>query len=336
MLKKSVFFLLIVLYIFLPHYLYSGDSLFYKELNLIGGYSEEDEWIGKGQTLKNSLGFEYFKKFSNEGGDFLTADIQLRIAYDANEKFSNAWAIELHNAWLEYKLGLGKKIRAGHFTPAFGLETSVDTHGTLFQTLAGTNIGFKKDWGIEYRGIVKSFDYEIAITTGSGMGIERKDGSYLLSARIGKSQIDEFQYGLSMLYGEVLTSDKMKTFPKPNYLNETVLKKRLGVDVQYDFASFEFKSELAFGENDNNGILGLLLESNYIIPQIQQLKFTLQGQIWDNDLDESNTSDITLGVGASYQLNDDITLRIAYFHDIEAYSKEEDRAVLMQFYYFAL
>ena len=57
----------------------------YKELNIIGGYSDVNKWTGKSNTLKNSLGFEYFNKFSNDYGDFLTADLQVRFAYDSLE-----------------------------------------------------------------------------------------------------------------------------------------------------------------------------------------------------------------------------------------------------------
>ena len=54
---------------------------FYKETVIIGGYSDRDQWLGKkGKSLKNSIGFEYYKKFSNEYGDFLTLDLQMRMA----------------------------------------------------------------------------------------------------------------------------------------------------------------------------------------------------------------------------------------------------------------
>ena len=121
------------------------------EVNLMGGYSDQESWIGKkGMSLKNSIGFEYFRIFSNDYGDFLTADLQVRLSYDSIESSDDAWAIEIHNAWLDYKLSLGKIFRVGHFDPAFGLEPLMDTHGTLMQSLAVKNIGFKKDWGVGY------------------------------------------------------------------------------------------------------------------------------------------------------------------------------------------
>jgi len=108
-----------------------------------------------------------------------------------------------------------ESIRAGHFDPAFGLEPVTDTHGTLLQTLAPKNIGFKKDWGIGYRGLLGKFDYQLAVQLGSGMGIRRKDGSYLLTGRISTPQTRDTQIGLSFLYGRTLVSGQSWTIPAP-------------------------------------------------------------------------------------------------------------------------
>ncbi|MGB8226915.1 MAG: hypothetical protein WCE45_08670 [Sedimentisphaerales bacterium] len=56
------------------------EGAFYKELNLIGGYSDNKGLVGKdNHMLKNSVGFEYFRKFSNKYGDYLTLDLQMRL-----------------------------------------------------------------------------------------------------------------------------------------------------------------------------------------------------------------------------------------------------------------
>ncbi|MFA6610313.1 MAG: hypothetical protein WCT15_05660, partial [Candidatus Omnitrophota bacterium] len=40
----------------------ASDFLFYKELNLIGGYSRKSGWTGKTEALSNSIGFEHYGK----------------------------------------------------------------------------------------------------------------------------------------------------------------------------------------------------------------------------------------------------------------------------------
>jgi hypothetical protein len=145
--------------VFFPQPADASEGILYREANLIGGYSDRDGWVGKREgALKNSLGFEYYKKFANDYGDFLTADLQMRLTYDSILDGEEAWGIDIHNAWLEYQLGLGKKLVLGHFDIPFGLEPLLDTHGTLFQTLAMKNLGAKNDWGLGYKGILGAFD----------------------------------------------------------------------------------------------------------------------------------------------------------------------------------
>lgn len=313
------------------------QSFFYKELNLICGYSDVEEWIGESQSLKNSVGFEYYKRFSSEYGDYLTTDLQVRLAYDSSESRNDAWAVEIHNAWLEYKLGYGYNLKIGHFAPAFGLEPILDTHGTLLQTIAMKNIGFKKDWGIAMKGSQPKFDYKVAAQVGSGMGIRREDGSFLLSSRIGTPTDRDLQYGLSLLYGEVLESRGMNTFPRADLIyDNALLKKRIGLDGQYLFGPYLFKGEIAYGEDEKRDVLGLWLETDYTMPGRQNCQLEAQLQSWINDLDKSDTDDTTMTLGLSYKLNSNLTLRANFIHDFNLMSGKEDNKFLFQFYYYGL
>jgi len=314
----------------------SGDSLFlYSELNGIVGYCDDIGWIGeKGKALKNSVGFEFFQKYSGEFGDFLTANLQARISYDTSHGSNEDWALEIHNAWVEYKLGLGKDLRAGHFSPAFGLEPSMDTHGTLFQTLAGTDIGYKKDWGIGYRGAAGIFDYEVAGQLGTGMGIERRDNSYLASGRIGPPPGGDVQYGVSLLYGEVLPGDDFRIIPRPRASGEMVQKQRIGADARWLLGPFLFMWEGSFGKNDSDDVLGTLIEADYTVPAVQSLTLKGQGRYWSDDPGNPDRVSLSVGLGLSYRANDAVTLRSAVFHDVEKSADGEDTRIFIQFYYF--
>ena len=315
----------------------AADALFYKELNLIGGYSDQEDWIGKSSSLSNSLGFEHFKKFSNEYGDYMTTDLQVRLAYDSIEDTHDAWAYEIHNAWLQYKLGYGLKLKIGHFDPAFGLEPIIDTHGMILQTLAPRSIGFKKDWGVGLSGILGEFDYETALQIGSGMSVRRKDGSFLVTARIGSPTSKDLQYGLSILYGEVSKSSGMETIPANDLLlSDAITKKRIGVDCQHNWRSFLFKGEAAYGADDNEEVAGGLLEADYTLPTNQSWSAKLQLQSWDHDIGKADDDDTTVSTSISYKLNQKITLRAAFLHDLNMKDGNEDDTVLVQFYYYGL
>lgn len=307
---------------------------FYGEALLIGGYSDRDQWVGKKGGLKNSVGFEYYKKFSDEYGDFLTLDLQVRAAYDSAEDSQDAFGVEIHNAWLEYKLGLGKSIRLGHFDPAFGLEPVLDTHGTLLGTLAPKNIGFKKDWGVGYKGLLGDYDYQIAAGLGSGMGIQRKDGSFLLTGRISTPQTRDTQIGLSFLYGQTLESSQSWTIPAPDLLrNNSIRKKRIGVDFQCPLGLFDFKAEAAAGDNDGKTVAGGMVEFGYLVPEHQNLKLKMQTLYWSNDWKKKDSQDLTLSPVVEYKISSTTTVRLGYFHDLYS-GRDEDKMVALQIYYF--
>lgn len=315
---------------------FADQSLFYKEFNLIGGYSRQDKWIGKSDTKKNSLGFEDYRKFSTDYGDFLTTDFQLRVAYDSSQSLGDAWAVEIHNAWAEFKLGSSNKFRFGHFDPSFGLEPLVDTHGTILQTLAKEDIGFIKDWGVSLRGVAPSFDYEVSLQIGSGMSIYRQDGSYLATARVGSPSSSNFQYGISFLIGDVLETMGMQTIPRNQLVsNDAISKKRIGGDIQYLYGSYLLKAECAYGTNEDKDVLGYLFELDYTIPDIQNWELELQYKSWINDLSERNSDDSTLSIGTSCKLNQELTFRAVYLHNFNHIGGKEDDKVLLQLYYYA-
>jgi len=313
----------------------ASDSLYYKEINIIGGYSDRDRWVGKSGELVSSAGFEDYRKFSNDYGDYLTTDLQLRIGYDSLKNSEDAWGMQIHNAWLLYKLDYDKKLRLGHFDPAFGLEPQVDTHGTLLETLAMKDIGFKKDWGIGMEGSLQNFDYKTALQLGSGMSIYRKDESFLFTSRIGSPETQNFQYGASFLYGNVLDYAGMWTWPRDKLKsNKAVLKKRIGLDSQYLFGPYLFKGEVAFGADDHNDVLGYLGEIDYTLPKYQNLELELQFQSWINDIGNSSSDDSTLTLGVSCRLDQNTTLRTAFSHDLNMTGKKEDDMIIVQFYFF--
>jgi hypothetical protein len=308
--RLLIIFLLVVLY----YPAMAGQGFFYKEINLIGGSTDQN----------SSVGFEYYKIISNEYGDYLTTDLQLRLVYDSSEQSADVWNIEIHNAWGEYKLGKGYKLRFGHFDPAFGLEPILDTHGTLLQTMAMKNIGFKKDWGIALKSYLFNYDYEIAVQMGSGMSIRTQDGNYLLSGRIGTSQDTLFQYGISFFCGELFQTEGAGT----------ITKRRIGMDSQYSFGNFLFKGEMAYGENSGQHVLGYWLEMDSTLPSHQNWQFGVQLQSWINDLTMSNSDDSALILGVSHKISSKLTLSMDYSYDIHLMNAREDNKLRLQLYYY--
>jgi hypothetical protein len=322
------------------------NGTLYGEINLLAGHSDQNQWIGEGPGgLKNSMGFEYFGKASNDYGDYLTWDLQARLAYHTRLPSDDRWGLEIHNAWLEYKPGLGRNFRAGHFAPAFGLEPNVDTHGTLFQTLAMQDIGYKKDWGIGYRGAVSALDYSVALQLGSGMTIDRKDGSFLATARIGIPPGHDLEWGISLLAGNVLESMLMRTLPRPEVSDRATARRRAGVDARYRRGSFLFlgeatvgtdespEPEVAAGSGEKTNVAGVLLRTDYTVASLQSMVVRFQGRFWTDDTGSSESKVVTLGLGSSYALMPAWKATLAVFHDLAGPGDMEDTRVYVQVYY---
>ena len=333
--EKQYIFVFLVIAIGFSQVAVLADGLYGEAIGVVG-YSDNGQWIGKsGHSLKNALGFEYFQNFSNDYGNFLTADLQARVSYDSSEDSRDAWVVEVHNAWLERPLGLGKFIRVGHFDPAFGLEPVLDTHGTLLQTLASKNIGFKKDWGVGYRGLLGDYDFEIASQLGSGMGIKRTDGSFLLSSRISTPDRAGTQYGVSFLYGKTLESMQARTIPAPRLVTDRAIqKRRIGFDMQRPVGPFGFKGEIAAGDDDGTMVAGALVQFDYTVPEAQSLVMKLQGIYWSNDWDKKDARDLTVAPVLEYKATSSLTARLGYFHDFKSSRGDEDRMVVLELYYF--
>jgi hypothetical protein len=335
----SVFFLFLILFCIISSTpAAASDFLFYKEVNAIGGYSNKEEWIGKTDELSNTVGFEHYGKFSSAHGDFLTTDLQVRFAYDSSENSTNAWSVEIHNAWIEYRASPEVKIKGGHFEPAFGLETVIDAHSTILQTLAMDDIGFTRDWGAEIRGSMPAYDYAAAFQIGSGMSIRREDSSFLVTARVGTPQSEDLRFGVSGLIGNIIESYGMSTFPKNHLLSkDTVFKERIGFDMQYNFwNSFLFKGEAAYGINDKKNVLGYMTEVDYTAPRSQNWSVETQFKSWFNDMKMPQKDDTTFSLCLSYKLSQTVTLRAAVIHDLNMYSSSNgrDTRALLQFYYY--
>jgi len=311
-----------------------GTSLTSFEINLVAAHAEQEGWSGEvPHSQRNSVGFEHFARLAGPHGDFLTLNVQARISYDTSVDADDALALELHNAFGELRLGLGKRVRVGHFAPEFGLEPSLDTHATLLQTLAIRDIGFKKDWGIGYRVALDAVDVGVAAQLGAGMGIQRRDGSYLVSARLSTPERGNPVLGLSALLGEVLTGTRPSLYPTPDYGGHATSKRRLGADASYVWRRFSFAAELSSGKNDGAEILGGALLVEYTPGWNDRL--AIRGNLfgWMGDPDDGDALWSEVALVGSYRVTSRWTLRLLGARELASGTGSEQTRLAVQAYY---
>ncbi|MBB1273078.1 hypothetical protein [Psychromonas sp. SR45-3] len=196
------------------------------------------------------LGIDIHKVFSSDTGDIGTLILQpyvVKLNNVNNPPFifddGNATKLTWRIANFNYTaLNQGKfNIRLGHFEVPFGLEYQIDTNGTLRQ-LTAIERGIKADWGVSINGIMPRFEYEVALTQGSGAEINNNDDSHLFSGRIGTLSTKNIVTGLSWLSGDILAA------------NGVIEQKKVALDLSYYYYQWRFMAESSVGKKAGNNV----------------------------------------------------------------------------------
>jgi hypothetical protein len=205
----------------------------------------------------NVVGIDIHKVFSSDTTDIGTLTLQPYLVklnnvknppfiFDDGDDTKLTWRITNFNFTA---LNQGKfNIRLGHFEVPFGLEYQIDTNGTLRQ-LTSAQRGIKTDWGFSINGILPQFEYEVALTRGSGIEFTRKDDPHLFSGRIGSLSNKNTVVGLSWLTGDVLGP------------NGTIEQKHMGLDASYYYYQWQFMAESSLGKVDENNAVNGFVEA---------------------------------------------------------------------------
>lgn len=241
-------------------------------------------------AFMHTVGLDIYKVFSNSRSDVGTLILQPYIVklnnmsnppfiFDDGNDTQLTWRISNFNYTA---LSQGKfNIKAGHFEIPFGLEYQIDTNGTL-RELTSNDRGIKSDWGISINGIMPSFEYEVALTRGTGQDITSSENPYIFSGRLGTSSNKNFVSGLSWFTGDVLGKQGLTK------------RQKLGVDVSYYYYQWEFIAESSIGETAENDTLSAFIEALWKTPREEFWAYMQLGyQRTEMDSAVSNKADST-------------------------------------------
>ena len=151
-------------------------------------------------------------------------------------------------------------LRVGHFEIPFGLEYPISTNGTLRDYLSGRNLGLKADWGASINGVVSDWNYEFALTRGSGNEYSSRGDPYTAGGRVGWSGM-RADAGVSGYYAELRS---------PAGTSE---RWRAALDGQLYEGAFGLLAEVGYGETDDRGVSNNLVELNWVNPDETWLLF---------------------------------------------------------------
>ncbi len=286
----------------------------------------------------NALGLDFHTVVSGAEGDIGTLVLQPYVVRRDNiyERYvpvngNDSFALELHDFYFNLtRWGRGRtNIKVGHFDVPFGLEPRTDTHFTLYQLIPLHDVGFKKDWGIALNGSPPSFDYEVSLTTGTGMdltGLSRNP--YLIAGRIGTPSEKNFVLGLSAFYGEVIDEHGTHRVDEGDPLGEVreadgfVRRLRVGVDFSQIMGQFELKGEFSGGRDFEQDIFNTILETDWTSSD-GKLQVYLQGIYLGQDGHLGWDADVQTRLGVVWKIDEKWSLSAQWTHEFYDYVEEE-------------
>jgi hypothetical protein len=305
----------------------SSQLLFFEAQGVAGYSSARDEAIFYSMTpreimQKPTVGFDYLGRLSGDGGDWLAAALQVRLAYnEAPEEDDPRLELQIYNAYLKYKGGWGD-LWVGHNRPALGLGAYFDSHGLLLRTLAMQGYGFDRDWGAGAYRETEWGDLAGSLTTGTGAPV-RFNGNRLAAGRVGYGVVnrDNYTIGLSAAAGETL-----ETMGNAVLESEPADLRLVALDAALLRDNFEHRVEVETGRLWGEDAFAVLYRVGVLFDGEGRWKLEVQPQYLKAGGEKGFQGDVCLSVLATA----DLTLRLLY-----SYNETEDdhRAVLQVYYY---
>jgi hypothetical protein len=134
-----------------------------------------------------------------------------------------------------------------------------------------------------------------------------------------------------------LNSRESWTIPKPElFSDQSISKTRVGVDVQIPFREYRLIGEAAVGQNEGKIAGGGMAQIEYIVPELTAITVKMQGRYWTDQSLLNESRQLVLTPAVEYIINSRSTVRLAYSHEFSALHGNEDRAFVLQFYYYGL
>ncbi len=208
----------------------------------------------------NFVGLDLSKDFGNATGDTGELLMQVYVASASNLQRVPGFfdspddtPIQFRNFYFKYK-GINRgqtQVKVGHFELPFGLEFRNDTNATLLQYGNQFDPGIKVDWGVSVQGNISNYVYEVALTRGSGNEWKDSGSPYLISGRVGSSEMENIEYGFSWLTGRV-----------SNPAGAVSNRDRIGIDISWFYRNFSLLGQYYVGKNDEITVERALIEAN--------------------------------------------------------------------------
>lgn len=311
----------------------------------------------------NYIGVDYVKTFASSSIinkvlpgwlPLKTMDLHPRLVYDRIQRADGLEPVEFapQDFWLRFNPGEIDRLilRVGQFVIPYGVNPILAPRQRFMLPLEATDLGLKWDWGLDLKGPVGEYDWEIALTIGSGealhsprlfRGSER--ASYLLTGRIGSPTYWDFQHGLSFLYGD------LPVIMGPTVISYVAISRwRIGYDAFYKYGTYLMAgAQLTYGQDGfagdakyvmvTNGktaeVLGSRAWLDWVIPWFQDVRLAFQAESVIRDVSTWWAYDTAVIFQIDYSLTTTISAMVDYREGLNPMGRENDALYFTLIFY---
>jgi hypothetical protein len=305
---------------------------------------------GKKNFSQQFLGIDLHKVLVGPDGDWGTFMFQGYLTRINNQERHPA-AFESDNDWemvyriwnLNYTaLADGKmNFKLGRFFIPYGLEHDIDSAGQLLDYMSRRNLGPKIDWGATINGVLPHYQYEIALSRGTGIEYTQRNDPYIVSGRISTPPEDTLVMGLSGFHGRVANAGAVANvragLADPADLGAVgsiVRRTRFGVDVAwYSASQFAFLGEASVGRDYWQDVVNGLAEVNWN-SQDETVLLYLQARFFNQRFAPGWDDAFATRLGVRYKPDNHWDFSAQYIQNISAFrAAPHDAAVAFQIRY---
>ena len=288
--------------------------------------SKTDQWLDQ-----YVVGLDLHKVFSTSRGDIGTLILQPYVVWLPGDR-PRPYFFEGNEAALTWRIAnfnlavlpRGRlNVRFGHFEFPFGLEHEINTNGTLRQYGNGANLGGKADWGTGVNGQFSNWQYEVAVTRGTGQEYHSSGDPYAFSARVGTPFDRSVSVGVASFRGRI---------EGPTGLVE---RERIGVDARWARGPVGLMAEASTGKDFDDDVRSWLAEFNWtsgtesLLTYLQLRRHEVARAV------DGRSADI-VGFGVRWLLSNQITLAAQLNHEIRRFDPGLDANELRLHFRFRL
>lgn len=210
----------------------------------------------KNDAFVHAIGLDLHNVFTGQNGDWGTLVWQTYLSrvdgltkHPKHFSDSHDWAMTYRSLYFQFNAPNPNlpNLKIGHFELPAGLESTIDTQGSVRQYNHGRNYGVKADWGIELNQQHYNFEYALSYTLGGGQSLNLNQGDSVVVARVGSSSYANQIYGISLAKSEI----------------NDIEHQRVALDGQWHRGLWSVLAELGLNKTNESRHQDLLLEFNW-------------------------------------------------------------------------